>query len=492
MNTILISITDQTTSLEKDGKPVKTILFGNGYEKIKDGDTLREFTYIGNGLLHYRENGGESKLLYMFTDAQGSIREIYDRDGNVLFSADYDPWGNITIVKNDIGFIRGYTGHEMLPEFGLINMNGRMYDPQLGRFLSPDNYVQMPDNSQNFNRYSYCLNNPLKYTDPSGEFWNLIFDAAVGGLFNWASHGFKYNAKGLGYFLTGAIAGAVSTGVASGVNVAMAGGNFWKGAVGMLPDVLSTGFFSGAATFGSSAFVGSFITDAGNSWVEGQSFGDGLLTGLKSGYKSAIAAGIMGGIASGIDALGKNVDFWTGNVSVNLDGAYSCKETDPTDMLSRLKEKKADILGKYVGDFEGQHVYESKMLGTYSETGSYRAFTLPDRGIVAGKGVFTSNSINGRAMIQHEFGHVLQYRIVGTAKYYTVIAKESLLNCAKIWPYNKISHDLFWTETWANYLSKQYFGVAWHGLDVYTYTTKYRFYPARNISKDLFRVKFGF
>ena len=49
----------------------------------------------------------------MFTDAQGSIREIYDKDGNVLFSADYDPWGNITIVKNDIGFIRGYTGHEI-------------------------------------------------------------------------------------------------------------------------------------------------------------------------------------------------------------------------------------------------------------------------------------------------------------------------------------------------------------------------------------------
>lgn len=53
---------------------------------------------------------------------------------------------------NSIGFRRGYTGHEMLPEFGLINMNGRMYDPLLGRFLSPDNYVQMPDYSQNFNR----------------------------------------------------------------------------------------------------------------------------------------------------------------------------------------------------------------------------------------------------------------------------------------------------------------------------------------------------
>jgi hypothetical protein len=45
-----------------------------------------------------------------------------------------------------------------------------MYDPVLGRFLSPDPFVQAPDFSQNFNRYSYCLNNPLKYTDPSGGF----------------------------------------------------------------------------------------------------------------------------------------------------------------------------------------------------------------------------------------------------------------------------------------------------------------------------------
>ena len=79
-----------------------------------------------------------------------------------------------------IGLCRGYTGHEMMGEYGLDNMNrrslahsgesnGRLYDPTLNRFLSPDNYVQEPDNSQSFNRYSYCLNNPLKYTDPSGE-----------------------------------------------------------------------------------------------------------------------------------------------------------------------------------------------------------------------------------------------------------------------------------------------------------------------------------
>ena len=48
-------------------------------------------------------------------------------------------------------------------------MNGRLYDPQLRRFLQPDNFVQDPFNTQNYNRYSYVLNNPLKYNDPSGE-----------------------------------------------------------------------------------------------------------------------------------------------------------------------------------------------------------------------------------------------------------------------------------------------------------------------------------
>lgn len=87
------------------------------------------------------------------------------------------------MTLNTIGLHRGYTEHEMLNEFDIINMNG-LYDPVLGRFFSPDNYVQMPDNSQNFNRYSYCLNNPLKYTDPSRDFWNLIIGAAIGGVFN--------------------------------------------------------------------------------------------------------------------------------------------------------------------------------------------------------------------------------------------------------------------------------------------------------------------
>ncbi len=61
-------------------------------------------------------------------------------------------------------------------------MNARLYDPALGRFLSPDPYVQMPDFTQNFNRYSYALNNPLMYIDEDGgEFIHLIIGAIVGG-----------------------------------------------------------------------------------------------------------------------------------------------------------------------------------------------------------------------------------------------------------------------------------------------------------------------
>ena len=104
----------------------------------------------------------------------------------------YDPWGRLrnpatqqvcAVGSEPTLFLgRGYTGHEHLTAFGLINMNARLYDPAVGRFLSPDPYVQMPDFTQNFNRYSYCLNNPLIYTDPDGEFlllW-LLFGSNTG------------------------------------------------------------------------------------------------------------------------------------------------------------------------------------------------------------------------------------------------------------------------------------------------------------------------
>jgi RHS repeat-associated protein len=66
---------------------------------------------------------------------------------------------------------RGFTGHEMLDEIGLIHMNGRLYDPEIGRFLQADPIIQEPLNGQNYKHYGYVQINPLSYTDPTGFSW---------------------------------------------------------------------------------------------------------------------------------------------------------------------------------------------------------------------------------------------------------------------------------------------------------------------------------
>ncbi len=101
-----------------------------------------------------------------------SIEQSFDAWGRKRNPAD---WTYESIPATNLLY-RGYTFHEHLDEFGLINMNGRAYDPIVGRFLNPDPVLQNPSDIQNYNRYSYCLNNPLKYTDPSGYRWSPIGD----------------------------------------------------------------------------------------------------------------------------------------------------------------------------------------------------------------------------------------------------------------------------------------------------------------------------
>jgi len=129
-----------------------------------------------------KKNNDSIQLYFVETDHLGSILSLYNENGQQSFSAwgrDRNPQTWKYSTNNNTKpewLIRGYTGHEHCDEFGLINMNGRMYDPVLGRMLSPDNFVQDPSSSQSYNRYSYCWNNPLKYTDPSGEFvWTINF-----------------------------------------------------------------------------------------------------------------------------------------------------------------------------------------------------------------------------------------------------------------------------------------------------------------------------
>ena len=103
---------------------------------------------------------------------QGSLAATVH--GSTVERLSYDPWGRRRNTSDfgyaDVShtFDRGYTLHEHYDGFDLINMNGRLYDPILGRMLSPDIVVQDEQSSQAYNRYSYCFNNPLRFTDPSG------------------------------------------------------------------------------------------------------------------------------------------------------------------------------------------------------------------------------------------------------------------------------------------------------------------------------------
>ena len=140
-------------------------------------------SYEQNGRFHCRLDIQNAPISVFASRRPGS-------DETSVATYSYDAWGRMRDPQTLIQYAstsqptlllgRGYCGHEHLSNFGLINMNARLYDPVLGRFLSPDPYVQSPDFSQNFNRYAYALNNPLKYTDESGEFFGTFYTALWG------------------------------------------------------------------------------------------------------------------------------------------------------------------------------------------------------------------------------------------------------------------------------------------------------------------------
>jgi RHS repeat-associated protein len=169
------------TVLKAGETTIKTKYYSLNYELEITSTGTRHLYYISSpfGLVALNIKQGESENLYFVeTDHLGSIIALINPDGSVdsdkKFS--YDAWGrrrNPIDWSNDnipqTFFIdRGFTGHEHYDIFNLIDMNGRVYDPVIGRFLSPDPIIQSSDFTQSFNSYSYCFNNPLKYSDPTG------------------------------------------------------------------------------------------------------------------------------------------------------------------------------------------------------------------------------------------------------------------------------------------------------------------------------------
>ncbi|MDB5227325.1 MAG: hypothetical protein JWN78_1518 [Bacteroidota bacterium] len=174
----------------KEGATIKytRYYFGNmEYEKDAAGNIVRQVHYVNGptGLIAMlvRESGIADKYFIPYKDHAGSIVTVTDEAGNKVAEQSFDAWGKqrnpynwsysgftpISTGTTNKWLYRGFTGHEHVPQFDLVNMNGRMYDPVVGRMLSPDNFVHDAYNSQHFNRYSYVWNNPVKFTDPGGQ-----------------------------------------------------------------------------------------------------------------------------------------------------------------------------------------------------------------------------------------------------------------------------------------------------------------------------------
>ena len=260
----------------------------------------------------YVQNAGNDTLYYAHIDYQGSLLALSLANGTVRERYAYDPWGkrrdplNWTQADNRTSFIlyRGYTFHEHLPEFNLINMNGRVYDPLVAQFLSPDPFLQAPGSWLNYNRYAYCFNNPLIYSDPDGEWIHIIIGAIVGGFANVIMN--ANNIENTGQFFT-----YFGIGAAVGAGSAALGG--WVAGATKTAGIIP-GMAIGAGTGAVSGAVTDVILNGFNNLVRGESFTNNWEQSAKSGAVSgAIAGGITGGISGYKTAKASGTNYWWGS-----------------------------------------------------------------------------------------------------------------------------------------------------------------------------------
>jgi len=183
-----------TTSMEYDytGMRVKkdaptgiTLFPFKGYE-IAPGGTITKFIRLGNETL--TANKGGEKLFY-HNDHLGGVNVITDINGAQAQVDEYDTWGAVSKAVGNIDQTHRFTGQELDPESGLYYYGGRYYDQEIGRFVSPDPFVQAPAEPQTLNRYGYVLNSPQNYIDPSGYEVSSGDGGGSysGGFFNWWS-----------------------------------------------------------------------------------------------------------------------------------------------------------------------------------------------------------------------------------------------------------------------------------------------------------------
>ena len=227
-----------------NGNPTTTLYLGS-VEKVTHPDgTVTVRRRIGGTAIEVEGPAAGSceadAVRYVLRDHLGSVDGLANAQGALVQPMSFAAWGTRRNPDDWTGLAgaaaaafdgcattRGFTGHEMLDAVGAVHMNGRLYDPALGRFLRADPFVQFPSNLQSHNRYSYALNNPLAHTDPSGHFLkglirplaSIAISVWLPGAGFWTGTGL-FAANGVGAVaVSGFIAGAVGSGSLKGAVV---------------------------------------------------------------------------------------------------------------------------------------------------------------------------------------------------------------------------------------------------------------------------------
>jgi RHS repeat-associated protein len=257
----------------------------------------------------------------LFKDHLGSVFTTLATTGEIISQQLFSAFGQTRTIYSAGGVAlgsmlppteQGFTGHRQMDALGIVHMKGRIYDPTLGRFLQADPFVQAPKNSQNYNRYSYVLNNPMSYTDPSGYFFSKLWEKIkpiIGAVV--VAVLYAYCQACATYFASSWYGAATAGAIAGGVNAGFNGGNILTGA--LRGTVAAAAFYGVGEAFEPSSFghiVGSGLAGGVVNELFGGNFGHGFLSagisamasGTINGIKSAggriVASAIVGGTAS--------------------------------------------------------------------------------------------------------------------------------------------------------------------------------------------------
>ncbi|TVX92177.1 RHS repeat-associated core domain-containing protein [Paenibacillus agilis] len=193
-----------------------------------DGKAKIKYVYLYdlNGKLIGRQDAATSQLQYYQLNGHGDVIAIVDEAGKKLNEYRYDIWGLPLEEKETVPNILKYSGEYWDKTTGLQYLRARWYDPSMGRFISEDTYEGELINPSSLNLYTYVMNNPLKYIDPSGNVADTVADIGFIGydlyqLFtdpSWENAGYLALDTGAAFFPFVTGAGATARGVKGAKN----------------------------------------------------------------------------------------------------------------------------------------------------------------------------------------------------------------------------------------------------------------------------------